>query len=160
MDFFNQTADADIEEDLPRLSIPMDKSRYNEANQLHEQIISAENSLFTTRNEIDSTTSWQPVRSVTAEAKRAILTISNKNGYDEFQADPNVASGAEYFLTFPTDLKNVTALRIELLPLDIETAAHTPECGGVIQKILLDVIDASGKATSVALHEVIADEEH
>ncbi len=160
MDFFNQTADADIEEDLPRLSIPMDKSRYNEANQLHEQIISAENSLFTTRNEIDSTTSWQPVRSVTAEAKKAILTISNKNGYDEFQADPNVASGAEYFLTFPTDLKNVTALRIELLPLDIETAAHTPEWGGVIQKILLDVIDASGKATSVALHEVIADEAH
>jgi hypothetical protein len=160
MEFFNQTADADIAEDLPRLSIPMDKSRHAEVNQLHEQILTAENSLFAARNEINSATAWQPVGSVTASAKKAILTISERDGYDEFQADPNVASGAEYVLTFPTDLKTVTALRIELLPIDIETAAHTPEWGGVIRQILLDVVDASGKATSVAFHEIIADEAH
>lgn len=160
MEFFNQSKDADLEEDLPRLSVPMDKSEYPKANQLHEQIRTYEQALFAERKKIDSATKWQPVRSVKAEAKKAILTITHKEGHDEFQADPNVASGAEYVLTFPTDLKTVTALRLELLPLDPKTAAHTPEWGGVVKQLLLDVVDAGGKATSVKLHEVIADEPH
>lgn len=160
MEFFNQSADADLQEDLPRLTVPLEKSHYNEANQLHEQILASQKELFSTREKIDSATTWHPARSVKAEAKKAILTITEREGYDEFQADPNVAVGAEYFLTFPTDLKTITALRLEILPLDIEKAAHTPEWGGVIRQILLDVVDASGKATSVALHEAIADEAH
>lgn len=160
MEFFNQSKDADIDEDLPRLSVPMEKSQYDEANRLHEQIRISEQSLFKQRNKIDSTTKWQPVTSVKAEAKKAILTITGREGYDEFQADPNVASGAEYVLTFPTNLKTLTALRLEILPLDPKTAAHTPEWGGVIKQLLLDVVDNAGKATSVKLHEVIADEAH
>ncbi len=160
MEFFNQSKDADIDEDLPRLSVPMEKSEYPKANQLHEQIRTSEQALFTQRKKIDSTTKWQPVKSVKAEAKKAILTITGREDYDEFQADPNVASNAEYILTFPTDLKTVTALRLEILPLDLKTAAHTPEWGGVVKQLLLDVVDASGKATSVKLHEVIPDEAH
>lgn len=160
MEFFNQSKDADIDEDLPRLSVPVDKSNYDEANRLYEQIRSSEQSLFAGRNKIDSTTKWHPVKSVKAEAKKAILTITEREGYNEFQADPNVATGAEYLLTFPTDLKAVTAVRLEILPLDLKTAAHTPEWGGIIKQLLLDVVDASGKATSVKLHEVIADEAH
>ncbi len=160
MEFFNQSKDSDIDEDLPRLSVPLDKSRYYEANQLHEQILAAENSLFAERNKIDSKTQWKPVRSVKAEAKKAILTIKEREGYDEFQADANVATAAEYILTFPTDLKTVTAVRLEILPIDLKTAAHTPEWGGIIKHFLLDVVDASGKATSVKIQEVIADEAH
>lgn len=160
MEFFNQTVDADLQEDLPHLTVPLDKSRYPEANQLHEQILAAEKSLFSARKKIDTNTKWHPVKSVKAEAKKAILTITEREGYDEFQADPNVASGAEYILTFPTNLNTVTAVRLEVLPLDPKTAAHTPEWGGVIRNLLLDVVDASGKATSVKLHEVIADEAH
>lgn len=160
MEFFNQSKDADIDEDLPRLSVPVDKSAYAKANQLHEQIRTSEQAMFAERKKIDSATKWNPVRSVKAESKKAILTITNKDGHDEFQADPNVASGAEYVLTFPTDLKTVTALRLEILPLDPKTAAHTPEWGGVVKHFLLDVVDAGGKATSVKLHEVIADEPH
>ena len=89
-----------------------------------------------------------------------MLTIAEQDGIQEFRADPNVAAGAEYFLTFPTDLETVTALRLELLPLDEKTARHTPEWGGIIRHILLDVVDASGKATPVPLHEAIADEAH
>ena len=160
MEFFNQSKDADIDEDLPRLSVPVDNSRYAEANQLLEQILTAENALFAETHKINAKTQWQPVRAVKAEAKKAMLTITEREGYDEFQADPNVATAAEYVLTFPTDLKTVTAVRLEILPIDLKTAAHTPEWGGIIKQFLLDVVDASGKATSVKLHEVIADEPH
>lgn len=160
MEFFNQSKDADLEEDLPKLAVPLDKARYNEVNQLHEQVLAAQKSLFAERKKIDATTQWQPVKSVKAEAKKAILTITQREGFDEFQADPNVATGAEYVLTFPTDLKTVTALRLEILPLDLKTAAHTPEWGGIVKQLIFEVVGADGKATPVKLHEVIADEAH
>ena len=160
MEFFNQSADADLIEDLPKLDVPLDKSRYAEANTLHAQILNAEKFLHGIRGKIDSATRWHPARGITAEAKKAILSIVEKDGVQEFRADPNVAAGAEYMLTFPTDLKTVTALRLELLPLDEKKAAHTPEWGGIIRHILLDVVDHSGKATQVPLHEAVADEAH
>lgn len=160
MEFFNQSKDADLEEDLPKLAVPLDKDRYSEVNQLHEQILAAQKSLFAERKKIDATTQWQPVKSVKAEAKKAILTITQREGYDEFQADPNVATGAEYVLTFPTDLKTVTAVRLEILPLDLKTAAHTPEWGGIVKQLIFEAVGADGKATPVKLHEVIADEAH
>lgn len=160
MEFFNQSKDADLEEDLPRLSVPLDRAEYPKANQLHEQIRASERALFAEWKNMDSSTKWQPVKSVKAGAKKATLTIATREGYDEFLADPNVASGAEYVLTFPTDLKTVTALRLEILPLDPETASHTPEWGGVVKQLLLEVVDAAGKPSPVKLHEVIADEAH
>ena len=160
MEFFNQSADADLVEDLPKLAVPVDKARYADANALHNQILGAEKSLHDARVKIDSATRWQPARSVTAEAKKAVLSIVEQDGVQEFRADPNVAAGAEYMLTFPTDLKTVTALRLELLPLDEKKATHTPEWGGIIRHILLGVIDPSGKATPVPFHEAIADEAH
>jgi len=160
MEFFNQSADADLTEDLPKLPVPLDKSRYAEANALLNQIHQAENFLHAARQEIDSATRWHPPQSMTAEAKKAILTITEEDGTPEFRADPNVAAGAEYMLTFATDLDSLTAIRLQLLPLDVEKAAHTPEWGGIIRQILLDVIDPAGKITKVPLHEGIADEAH
>lgn len=160
MEFFNQSADADIAEDLPKLPVPLDPTRYAEANALLTQIHNAEQSLHETRQKIDASTRWTQPQGMTAEAKKAILTVSEENGIPEFRADPNVAAGAEYFLTFGTELGTVTALRLQLLPLDIEKAKHTPEWGGIIRQIQLEVIAADGKATAVPLHEGIADEAH
>jgi hypothetical protein len=160
MEFFNQSADADLIEDLPKLDVPLDKSRYAEANALNQQILDAEKNLHAIRTRIDSATTWHPAKSITAEAKMAKLSIETVDGIEEFRADPNVAAGAEYFLTFPTDLKTVTALRLELMPLDEKNAIHTPEWGGIIRHILFDVIDATGKATRVPLLEGVADEAH
>ncbi len=160
MEFFNQSADADLAEDLPKLPVPIDPARYAESNALLMQIHNAEQSLHDTRQKIDASTRWTLPQGMSAEAKKAILTVSEENGIPEFRADPNVAAGAEYFLTFNTGLSTVTALRLQLLPLDIEKAKHTPEWGGIIRQIQLEVIAADGKATAVALHEGVADEAH
>ena len=160
MEFFNQTADADLIEDLPKLAVPLDKGRYGEANALHRRIVDAQKSLHRIRSGINASTRWQPARSMTAEAKKAILSIVKTDDIEEFRADPNVAAGAEYMLTFPTELRTVTALRLELLPLDEKKATHTPEWGGIIRQIQLDLLDPSGHVTKVPLYEGIADEAH
>lgn len=160
MEFFNQTVDNDLIEDFPLLPVPKDKARYAEANELHNAILAAEKQLHAIRRGIDAGTRWQAPPSMTAEAKGAKLTITTENGVPEFRADPNASAGCEYMLTFTPDTSTLTALRLELLPLDPQKAAHTPEWGSIIRRFQVDLVDASGKATPVALHEGIADEPH
>ena len=160
MEFFNQSVDADITEGLPEVVVPLDHSRYADANALQNEIRSAEEALHDLRLRIAATTTWQPARSMTATAEKAKLSIIEKAGIQEYRADTNVAAGAIYHLTFPTDVQTVTALRVEFLPLNEKTALHTPEWGAILEKITLEAIDESNKASPVALHEVIADEAH
>lgn len=160
MEFFNQTADADVQEDLPKLSVPHDKSRYAESNALQNEILAGEKSLHIIRQSIESQTVWSPPAEMQAIAKKAKLTVHREAGVPEFRADANAAAGAEYTLTLTPSGQTLTALRLELLPRDPKTAAHTPEWGSMIKKLRLDLIDPSGKAMNVALHEVIADEPH
>lgn len=70
MEFFNQSADADLAEDLPKLPVPLDPSRYEEANALLTQIHNAENSLHEQRQKIDAATRWSQPQGMTAEAKK------------------------------------------------------------------------------------------
>lgn len=160
MAFFNQTADADLSEELPKLPIPHDKNRYAEANQLLNQIEKAERALYEIRREIDSQSTWHHPQNLSAEAKKAKLDIVTVDGVEEYRADPNAAAGAIYHLTFPTNLETVTALRVEFLPLDEKTAAHSAEWGGILQKLELEFLAADGSTTNIPLAEAIADEPH
>ncbi len=160
MEFFNQSVDADLQESLPKLVVPLDRTRYAEANALQNEILRAERELHDFRKRIDTVTKWQPTRGMTATADKAKISVTQSNGIEEYRTDANVEKSAVYRFTFPTDLQTVTALRVEFLPLDEKTARHTPEWGAVLNKITLETVDASGKNTPVALHEVIADEAH
>lgn len=160
MEFFNQTVDADLTEDLPKLTVPLDKSRYADANALQDKIRAAERELHEIRTRIDSATTWHPAQAMTASAEKAKLSIIEVDGMQEYRADPNVAAGATYRLTFSSNLDTITALRVEFLPLDEKKATHTPEWGAILEQITLETVDAADKATSVKLQEVIADEAH
>lgn len=160
MEFFNQSVDADLTEGFPELVVPLDHSRYADANALQNQISQAEKNLHDLRLRIDATTTWHPAKSMSATAEKAKLSITETAGIEEYRADANVAAGATYLLTFPTDLRTITALRVEFLPLNEKTAAHTPEWGAILEQITLETLDPSNKAVAVALHQVIADEAH
>ena len=160
MEFFNQAVDADLSENLPKLTVPLDHAQYAEANALQNQIRQAEQELHDFRLAFDSQTTWHSTQGMTATAEKAKLSIVKVNGVEEYQSDANVAAGALYQFTFPTDLTTITALRVEFLPLDEKKASHTPEWGAELKKIALEIVDETGKTTPVALQEVIADEAH
>ncbi|MFC7336821.1 PSD1 and planctomycete cytochrome C domain-containing protein [Haloferula chungangensis] len=158
--FFNQSVDADLSEDLPKLQVPLADTQYHRSNELQTTIRETEAALHKLRSEIDVNSRWAPMKNAQATATKAKLSIVEHQGREEYRSDSNVASGAVYQLTFPTDLPQLSALKIEFLPLDEETAKHTPEWGALLQKITIETIDADNKATPVALAEVIADEAH
>lgn len=158
MEFFNQSVDADLSEDLPKLMVPIDKAHYEEANLLQDDITQANRELHALRLEIDESCNWIAAASIEASASKAKLTIVKKDGIEEYHADANAASGASYELTFPAPVNLLTALQVEFLPLDEETAEHTPEWGAILQKISLELILEDGTQSDVELAEVIPDE--
>ena len=160
MAFFNQSADADLTEDLPKLAVPLDKGRYAEANELQDRIGAAEAGLFGIRRRVDTATTWHPASSISATAKGAKLRVVEQDGIEEYRSDTNAAAGATYQLIFPSPVETLTALRVEFLPLDEKAAADTPEWGAILQNISLEVLAADGQPTPVPLAEVIADEAH
>ncbi|MEM9235985.1 MAG: DUF1549 domain-containing protein, partial [Verrucomicrobiota bacterium] len=102
--FFNQSADADLQEDLPKLQVPHDPAKYAEANELQNRIHDAQRELHELRAKIDASGEWITPSGIEATASKARLEMVEVDGREEYRADSNAAAGAVYKLTFPTDL--------------------------------------------------------
>jgi hypothetical protein len=101
-----------------------------------------------------STENWPPT------GKGTRLKAVQQGGYAEFRTEGNVASNSTHLLTFPADRPTITALRLELLPLDEAQARLTPEWGSFLKKIEIRIVPRNGPAKLVSLARLIGDEEH
>ena len=64
-----------------------------------------------------------------------------------------------YELTANADLPLVTAIRIEVPPLDLEKARHTPEDGFIVDKVEASVIQPGGNQRSIPFRYFVQDSE-
>lgn len=162
MAFFNSTEDADIPEGFPILSVPMDNRRHAESGHLQDSIRKLEMQFFHLHQGVSESSSWQPTTGMTGEAKKARLEIRREKSNEEFRTAGNLTAGAVFTLNIPLPAQQapVTAIRLEILPVDEATALHTPEWGSLIQKIKLDVVGPEGDLRSEALAEILPDEAH
>ncbi len=162
MDFFNQSTDADVPENHPVLRVPLDPARHAEAGALRDSIFGAEEKLHRLRRSLEARTEWIPASGMKGSSSKAKLEIVQDDGMEEFRTVGNVAAGTVHVLEIPApaELGSLSAFRVEIRPVDEATARHTPEWGAMIRKISLQLVDASGKASEVALKEIIADEAH
>lgn len=160
-EFFNQTIDADLSEDYPVLSVPLDSARNAEVNALHRRIEKAEQELHAIRQELRSQTQWTWPAGMTAEGDKTKLSVVKHEGIEEYRTVGNVTQGSTFKLGIPVaeDLGTLTALRVEFWPDDPETAAHTPEWGADLRQIKLHLVGPE-RETEVPLAEIIADEAH
>lgn len=158
MAFFNNTADADVGEALPKLRMPLDDKDHAEASQILAKRERLQQELYEASAALARETDWKKV--AFAEGKSSTGTgVEFVN--DEFRATGNMAKGTEFTLGIvpPKNLFKISALRIDLLPKDPETSRHTPEWGSVLSRISLEM-QAPGetKFEEVKLREVLADE--
>lgn len=160
--FFNQTRDADLSEGLPTVSVPLDPAKHPEAGNLQAAIRMAESALYEIHGSLNKSTTWTPVNNLEATGKGTLLKTVDQGGYREFRTTGNVASGSQHLLAFqPTVATPLTAIRIELLPLDESAARLTPEWGSFLKKIDAVILPADGsKPRPVILSRLIGDEEH
>ena len=160
--FFNQSRDADLSEGLPDLTVPLDRSRHAEAGKLQTDVFRAESALYEIHGSLNKATRWQPVSNLEVTGKGTQLKTADQDGYREFRTTGNVASGSQHLLSFqPSGSAPLTALRLELLPLDESAARLTPEWGSFLKKIEVTMVPADGsKPRPVALARLVGDEEH
>jgi hypothetical protein len=160
--FFNQTRDADLAENFPEIAIPLDRSKHNEAGKLHTAVLKAESALYEIHGKLNKATAWQPVNNLEATGKGTMLKTADQDGFREFRTTGNVASSSTHLLSFlPPQAAPLTALKLELLPVDETAARLTPEWGSFLRKIEVTILPADGsKPRPVPLARLVGDEEH
>jgi Protein of unknown function (DUF1549)/Protein of unknown function (DUF1553)/Planctomycete cytochrome C len=82
-------------------------------------------------------------------------TFKIQNG--EALASPDTPPQSFYELTANANLPSLTAIRIEVPPLNAEIARHTPENGFIVDKVEGWVISPGGQKSRVAFSEFVQD---
>lgn len=77
----------------------------------------------------------------------------------EMRAAANAPGKSAYELTAAIDAPVVTALRIEVLPLNPETARHSPELGFIVDQIDAWIIQPNGRQDKIPFRYFIPDSE-
>ncbi|WP_170156790.1 PSD1 and planctomycete cytochrome C domain-containing protein [Roseimicrobium gellanilyticum] len=162
MAFFNNTEDADTPEGLPVLTVPLDTKRHAEAGHLQARIAQLETAIFEKQLNLATSTEWYPTIGMKATATKAVLEVVKQEQSEEFRTAGNVAAGAVFTLDTGVDpkQKRITAMRVEVLPVDEAKALHTPEWGTLLKRIRLERHTHDDHYADVPLAEVITDEPH
>lgn len=159
MAFFNNSRDRDLGSHHPRLKIPLDHSKYDQAEQWHNTVRELSQRRVDEIRELRESVKWQKVSSMKVASKSTKAEAQQHDGYAEFRTVGTVARGTTFDLTAdPGDLQRLAAVRLDILPLDPEKALRTPEWGAVISHFTLSLIAADGTKTPIEIAEILGDE--
>lgn len=157
--FFNDAADTDLPTDAPTLRVPVgpeDRVRawayHRDVRELRSDIIDSGVAL------VAAVQDWQraPIRqgAPTGFDGQSEMSGNRKAGFGvapafEFrdgEARIEAAATSAWVYRFDAEVSSVpmTAIRIEVLPVDERIAAHTPEDGFVVDSVEARIVDARG----------------
>jgi len=94
-----------------------------------------------------------------AATKAAMTPVSFQISGGEMRAAANTPGKAVYELTAETAAQDLTALRIEVLPLKPEIARHTPEDAFIVDKTEAWVVQPNGRQEKIAFRNFVFDSE-
>lgn len=147
---FNNTKDADIDEEFPLLPFAINPSderfvstKWNTRSQLqrsqHRELI-----------DVANRDRWEPLTIETAESTKAgRLAIRGETGRTEVHVTKTPANQATFVLeaSIPDATKKITALRIDALPQDPVGAKKIPEIGFILSHLKVTIIPPDGIET-------------
>lgn len=158
--FFNNARDHDLSQHYPLLPVPKDAALADDFsawwNERHELL----GGMHDRQHSLRAATAWQPAAAMRAGSKQIPLEVTPGEGNPEFRTTGTVPTGSVFDLqiTPPAGLMEMTALRVEIMPVDPATAIHTPEWGAVLSNIQLHSTPAEGAEIPLVITRVLADE--
>ncbi|MGD9636794.1 MAG: PSD1 and planctomycete cytochrome C domain-containing protein, partial [Pirellulales bacterium] len=149
MALFDDTRDADVEEDYPKLRVPLRSGDFGRATALeaerkqllqrtHERVAALAEEAGQWRNlSIDTATSTGSTQ-LRVESEEA---AGDSAATDVF-AEGTISTGSKFTLEapFPSELDRVTAARIDALTRDPEAARRIPELGFVLSQLEVEIL--------------------
>ena len=161
----NNTRDADLDPDSPRLSVPTNLDDWQRANDLDQRIRNARLGIHQQVYPLASEASeWKYLEFTKGESTgetQIVLTPGGEQSPPEFRTAGTVTSGSMLTLelALPESGDPITAIRLESLPQDIAKAIKDPELGFVVTRLRASLLNAeTGESTAVHFRLVVCDE--
>ncbi len=160
---FNTTADCDLTEDWPTLAVPLNREDYARATQLDREIEAIQEQLWRTQWERShQQAQWKRTRMSSAKTSNGTpIQVKPLTEHDEYLVTGAVVANPTITVTLtpPKELKTITGVRLNLLPLNEETVRKDAEVGFILSEVTVTVHSAAtGKSQRVEIARVIGDE--
>ncbi len=140
--FFNTSLDHDRDDESPVLSLPLDPAENERAFMLDRTIGELRRSVHAqvwSQFEVGTWQNLSPVSlAATGEATLSVAVSEHENQQvAEIVAGGTIAQGTEYTIEFAVGerAEEMTALRIDALPVNLELARRTPEHGFAVSRL-------------------------
>ncbi len=161
--FFNNTADCDLNAELPLLAVPLDPADNAKASILDQEIQTLQQSIWERESKLldASEAKWQFITSMTASASKSTeIAVEQRQGRAEYYTVDTLSSNTEIALEIPlqTTLKRLTAIRITIAPRTPATAKMDSEWGFVLSHVQATLKNTNGDAQPLIFTRVIGDE--
>ena len=149
MDFYNNSADSDLEDDAPLVKVPDEPDRYVEATKLRKDILSLKKAISETGTRLRDTTDWKGLKNISVKSNNSTeYAVIDKPTHTEFHTVGTVETKTHTLIEVPAkDLvgQALTALKLTVLPFDPETAIHNSEWGFLIDDLEAWVVGEDGE---------------
>lgn len=166
--FFNNTSDADLAEDWPKLQVPEEPSRWPEMQKLDDELRNLRDRIKVLgRTAADQGGRWQPLAIDQAQSTgETKLTIRQSESGTEVFASGTLSDRSIYTLSAPSQPGPITAIRLDAQLMDPEQARAVSEPGFVLSRFRLFVEPTSAEEAEEPISEevffvdVLASDEH
>src|SRR5262249_42945085 len=137
------TRDCDLTEEYPLLDVPLDGKQWAAARELDQKLGALR------RQEHESfwrlaggQKLWHAlVAEKTTATGSAELHVRETDGQSEIVAEGTLSANSQYTAEFPfTQFSGIEAIKIEVLPKDLEAALKTPETGFMLSQLRAYVV--------------------
>ncbi|MBB6431345.1 PSD1 and planctomycete cytochrome C domain-containing protein [Algisphaera agarilytica] len=162
MDFLNNTQDGDLFDDRPMMKFPASVEQLEQTGELVSWVREKRRELWSVPADLSEQTPWRWLSgssSTTNKSHQITYHFEERDGREEFFFEGTPAH-IQQTLTSPLpELETpLQAIRLEVLPFDIEAAPHKPSPGFEVQQLAATLIRADGSEQSLAFDRIDLDE--
>ncbi len=161
MDFYNNSADSDLQNDAPLLTVPSEADRYAEASKLRQSILELKESTWKSGIELRDAAEWNGLKTLSVKANNSTkYAVVEKPAHAEFYTTGTVETKTHTLIEAPAASfgdEPITALQLTVLPLDPETSVNSPEWGFLIENLETWVVAEDGSKTPVSFRLSVPD---
>jgi len=157
--FFNNARDYDLSEHYPLLPVPKDPARSDDFTTWWSERKSLLDKMHDHQHALRAETRWHPAAALDARSEQVAIASESGAAGPEFLVTGTASTGTVIDLQLgpSAGLTEITAIRVEIMPVDEDSAIHTPEWGAVLSQIQLHAM-IDGVESPVAIARVIGDE--
>ncbi|MEM6981309.1 MAG: DUF1549 and DUF1553 domain-containing protein, partial [Planctomycetota bacterium] len=147
---FNNTLDADLNDDFPTITVPESVDDREAAIDWQSQWLRAREDRNNLGRELLESDSWQPIRPLLVESTGGRLAIRGSTIVEDGGTFP---VGVAYTVEFPA--RSMSVLRVDILPSS-DQATDLPENASLLTQLRAELVGESGRVDSIPLATVFA----